>query len=206
MTRRLLPTVALASLVVLTTRALVYALEPSPLAQELGSATPGPRPLLVGVVVLGLALAGSAAVLWLAALGVRERHALALRPGPRPLLRVRRAVAHAALTFVVSSLAFALVESYVHWRAGLGFHGLHCLVGPVHRDALPFLAALSALGAAAFAAAAHVVAWMRRTLELLRHAPVPQQPFLAAVAPVPALQLPRSRRERPGDPRGPPLA
>jgi hypothetical protein len=182
-TRRLLSTLALAALVVLATRAVVYALEPAPLAQELGSATPGPRPLLVGLVVL----------------------ALARRRGPRPLLRLRRAVVHATATFAVSSLAFALVESYVHWRAGLGLHGLHCLFGPVHRDALPFLAALAALGAAAWEAAAHVLAWMRRTLALLLR-PI-ALPTLALAPVAPTTSAPRSsRRERPGDPRGPPFA
>ena len=39
--------------------------------------------------------------------------------------------------------AFAMFESYLHWRAGIGFHGLSCLVGPVHRNAIPLLAALA---------------------------------------------------------------
>src|SRR2546423_2253975 len=63
--------------------------------------------------------------------------------------------------------AFALLESYIHWRAGLGWHGLHCLTGPVHRNALPILGALSLLGAALGAALDHVLAWLRRTITAL---------------------------------------
>jgi hypothetical protein len=60
--------------------------------------------------------------------------------------------------------AFAFVESYIHWRQGLGWHGLHCLTGPVHRNAIPVLGALSLVAAALVAAVEHVLAWIRRTL------------------------------------------
>jgi hypothetical protein len=59
-------------------------------------------------------------------------------------------------------LAFALTESYIHWRAGLGWHGIHCLIGPVHRDVIPILGALSLVAAALVATLEHVLAWMRR--------------------------------------------
>jgi len=68
---------------------------------------------------------------------------------------------------LASSTAFALLESYLHWRAGLGWHGVRCLVGPVHRDALPFLGSLSFVVAAVAAALAHLLAWMRRTIAAL---------------------------------------
>jgi hypothetical protein len=57
-----------------------------------------------------------------------------------------------------------MLESTIHWREGLGWHGLHCLTGPVHRNAIPILAALSLVTAALAAALEHVFAWMRRTL------------------------------------------
>ena len=72
-------------------------------------------------------------------------------------------------------LAFALVESTIHWRAGLGWHGLHCLTGPVHRDAIPILAAFSLLAAAIVSALDHVLAWMRRVV-----ASIARRPRLAA--------------------------
>jgi len=59
-----------------------------------------------------------------------------------------------------SSFAFAIVDSTIHWREGLGWQGLHCLVGPVHRDAIPILAALSLL--ASHGAIEHLPAWARR--------------------------------------------
>src|SRR5207248_1466567 len=134
---------------------------------------------------LGLALAAATAVLGLAWLAVRERVALAPRPvvSPPRLRPVRLAVRYAVLLATTCG-AFALLESYLHWRAGLGWHGLHCLVGPVHRDAIPLLAALSLVAVALFAAVEHLLAWMRRTLALL--APEPRssrpRPLLSPVA------------------------
>ena len=114
---------------------------------------------MLGVVV-------AAAVVWLAALGVRERALLA--DAPAPPLRLARLVVRAAVLFVTTCFAFALFESWEHWRAGLGWHGLHCLTGPAHRNAIPILAALSLVAAALAAALEHVLAWMRRTIASLR--------------------------------------
>src|SRR4029453_1462858 len=112
----------------------------------------GPRLVMVTVVSLALAVAVSTAAVWLAVVGVRERQRL--RPErDLPRIRLQRLVLRAVVLTVASSLAFALVESYIHWRAGLGFHGLSCLFGPVHRNALPVLSAM-ALVVAALAAAA----------------------------------------------------
>ena len=62
-----------------------------------------------------------------------------------------------------------MFESYLHWRAGLGFHGLSCLVGPVHRNAIPLLAALALVAAALAEAVLHLIGWMRAAArELLR--------------------------------------
>lgn len=170
MTRRLhwLP---LAALVVLAARALAYALAPHPtvVGNELEQQAGGPGLVVTAVAALTGAAVVASAVLWIAALAVRERHLLA--GGERPVLRLLHVLAAAVGLFVVTSLAFASLESYLHWRAGLGFHGLHCLVGPVHRDALPLLGALSLLAAAAEAAARHLLGWMRRTIQALRARP-----------------------------------
>jgi len=116
-------------------------------------------------------------VVWLAALGVRER--ARLQPERvAPKLRLRRLGLRAAGLYVASSLAFALVESYLHWRAGIGFHGLSCLVGPVHRNAIPLLAALALAAAALAEAAQHLVAWMRAVVRELRRRRLAPQAFV----------------------------
>jgi hypothetical protein len=103
---------------------------------------------------------------------------------------------------VVSSLSFALFESTLHWRAGLGWHGLSCLTGPVHRDALPILVALSLVAAAAFAAGEHVVAWLRRTLARLAAVrPLVRPPALAAIPVAVVLPVVPARLSA----RGPPV-
>jgi hypothetical protein len=157
------------ALVVLGGRSIAYALAPSPLARGLAHRAGGPALPLVAAVSVGLAVALASAVVWLATIGVAERSRLA-RDRPPPL-RLRRLPIRAVVLGTSSSLAFALLESYLHWRAGLGWHGLHCLTGPVHRDAAPILAALSILAASLAAALEHVLAWMRRTLARLAPAP-----------------------------------
>ena len=163
----------------LTGRAVVYALSPSPLAQAFEHEAGGPALpfVVVGAAVLGLGLA--AAAVGLAALGVRERALLA--EAPAPPLRLSRLLVRAVALFVTTSLGFALFESWQHWRAGLGWHGLHCLTGPVHRNAIPILAALSLIAAALAAALEHVLAWMRRTIARLRGRlePIPLPVFFA---------------------------
>jgi len=161
---------ALVAAVVLASRAVAYALAPgqAELVARLEHEGGGPR--LAGVLGAGLAAAAlvSAAVLWLAVVAVRER--LALAPAPLlapPRLAPGRLVRRGVLFVAVASLGFAVLESYLHWRAGLGWHGLHCLTGPVHRDALPVLAAFSLLAVAAHGAVEHLLAWARRLVALL---------------------------------------
>jgi hypothetical protein len=170
MTRRLhwLP---LAALVVLAARALAYALAPhaTVVGNELEQQAGGPGLVVTAVAALAGAAVVASAVLWIAALAVRERHLLA--GGEAPALHPLRVLGATLGLFVVTSLAFGSLESYLHWRAGLGFHGLHCLIGPVHRDALPLLGALSLLAAAAEAAVRHLLRWMRRTIQALRARP-----------------------------------
>jgi hypothetical protein len=160
--------IATGTLVVLASRAVVYAMSPSPLASTLSHETGGPALPVVTLVSLVLALVVAAVVLWLAALGVRERQLLETRVvlSP-PRLRPQRVVVHALVMWPATMLAFALLESTIHWRAGLGWHGLHCLTGPVHRNAIPVLAAFSLLAAAIVAALDHVLAWMRRLVALI---------------------------------------
>jgi hypothetical protein len=150
-----------------------------------------------------LAALGSTLVVWLAALGVRER--ARLHPERvAPTLRLRRMSVRAVLLYAASSLAFALLESYVHWRAGLGFHGLSCLLGPVHRNAIPLLAALALAAAALIEAVVHLRGWMRAVVrELRRVRLVAAPPRVQAAWRVALVAWPAARRPRP---RAPPLS
>jgi hypothetical protein len=193
---------AAVALLVLCARVLAYALAPSPLARVLERSAGGPSLVTVALVSLGVAATASTLVVWLASLGVRERARLRPERVP-PTLRLRRLTLRAVLLYVASSLAFAYFESYLHWRAGLGFHGLSCLVGPVHRNAIPLLAALSLLAAALAEAGGHVLAWMRAVVrELRRRRLVPLSLPLRFAAPVMAPMRAATARPRP---RAPPL-
>ena len=194
----------LAALVVLGARMLAYALAPLPTLTsiELEHSAGGPRLVVVAAVALAVALVAATAVVGLAALAVRERAALETRRTIAPRLRLARAAVRFVVLFAVTCVAFAYFESYLHWRAGLGWHGLHCLVGPVHRDAIPLLAALSLVAVALVAAVEHLVAWARRTFAALRAAPRVRvvRPRLRA----PQALVPRARFVAPLTARGPP--
>jgi hypothetical protein len=159
--------------------------------------------VLVAVVSLGLAAGLSAATVWLAAVGVRERQRL--RPERElPEMRLRRLAVRAVGLFATGSVAFAGLESYLHWRAGIGFHGLSCLVGPVHRNAIPLLAALAVTVAALAEAGQHLLAWLRAAVrELLR----PRLGSVHHVLHAPALRARPVRAQVVGlaRPRAPPL-
>jgi hypothetical protein len=165
---RALAWVAAGALVVLGARTLAYGLSPSPLAAAFQHRAGGPVVPFAAVGALGVCIVVAVAIVWLAALGVRERALVEDAPAPR--LRLGRLVLRAVLLFAATSLAFAFFESYLHWRAGLGWHGLRCLTGPVHRDAIPILGGLSLVAAALAAALEHVLAWMRRTISQLSRA------------------------------------
>ena len=202
MRARLLVWPALVALLVLTARWLAYELAPSPLARVLEHSAGGPSLVIVTLVSLGLTLLGSVLVVWLAAVGVRER--ARLEPERvAPSLRLRRLGLRTIGLYLASSFAFAMFESYLHWRAGIGFHGLSCLVGPVHRNAIPLLAALALAAAALAEAVEHVLAWMRAVVRELRRRQLAAQAFvsfapLASLAPLLVAVPSRSR--------GPPLA
>jgi hypothetical protein len=167
--RRALAWIAAGVLVVLLGRTIGYAAVPSPAAGLYAHKLGGPT--LPEIALVAMALGGSVAVAicWLASLGVRERRLLERRvlSAPAPVFRPGRVVLHALALWAICAPTAGLVEAYIHWRAGLGWHGLHCLVGPVHRDLLPIVGALALVAAAAIAAADHVLAWMRRTFALL---------------------------------------
>ena len=156
--------------VVLATRVVVYAFAPSELqlAVQFEQKAGGPH-LADALVSVSLLLAGlAAALLWLAVVAVRERIALeGKRLVAAPRLPFARLALRLPILFLVTSFSFAMLESYIHWREGLGWHGLHCLVGPVHRDAIPVLAGFSALAVAIHAAVEHMLAWARRAIAQL---------------------------------------
>jgi hypothetical protein len=151
-------------LVILGGRAIAYAATPTPLAAQLG----GPRLPVITVVALALAAAISLGVLWLAALGVRERHALGRSEGPAPRLALARFCQDAVLLGGSSLLGFAALETWLHSRAGMHMHWWMCLEGPVHRNAIPILLALSLAAAALLGALRHGLAWARRVVHVLR--------------------------------------
>jgi hypothetical protein len=200
-----LPWILAATLVVLLTRSIAYAIAPSPAARVLQHRAGGPA--LPVLTLVALALGGLLAIVicWLAAFGVRERALLERRALelPPPRFRPARTCILAVGLSVVTSLAGGLLEAYLHWRAGLGWHGVQCIFGPVHRDLVPIATALSFVAAALVAAAEHVAAWMRRTFALLRA--LPPRPLRAAIGPWLLVAAPQvSFHCSTGRPRAPP--
>jgi hypothetical protein len=165
--------IAAATLVLLLARSIAYAIAPSSAARLLEHRAGGPA--LPVLTLVALTLGGSIAVMicWLAAFGVRERALLERRALAESVPRFRfvPVFVFAVALSIITSVAGGLFEAYLHWRAGLGWHGVQCVFGPVHRDLLPIATALSFVAAALLAAAEHVVAWMRRTLALVRAVP-----------------------------------
>ncbi len=206
MIRRVAIWTALTAAVVLAARTIVYAIAPSQsqLLVSLEHQT-GP-PQLTGVVlgVMAIAAALGVAAMWLAVITVRERIALERRElADVPRMQPLRLAARAIAVFLTASFAFAMFESYLHWRAGLGWHGLHCLIGPVHRDAIPVLAGLSLLAVALHGAIEHLLAWAHRLVTLLA-ARLPQ--LRSAIPSFRSTVRPRSMRVgSAAAPRGPPV-
>jgi hypothetical protein len=183
-----------AVLVTLLGRTVAYATAPSPMAQLYARKVGGPTLSEIALVALTLGASIAIAICWLAALGVRERRLVEPRivSSPPSQFRPERIVLHALVLWSVSSFVAGMLEAYIHWRAGLGWHGLHCLVGPVHRDLLPIIGALSLVATAVIAAAEHVFAWMRRTFALLRRRSIRSVVLRAIPLPVES-QAPRER-------------
>jgi uncharacterized protein YcnI len=188
-------------------RAAVYsfASAQTPLAARLEGAAGGPS-LTIEIVVCALAVVSSIAIVGTAAVAVAERRQLEpFAQSSSGRIEPLRVVRHAVTIFVTSSLVFAIVESYLHWRAGLGLHGLRCLTGPVHRDAIPFLAALSSLAAAGISAGGHVVSWLRRTIaRLVGHVANARPQLRRRLRPASSLVISAPASARAHGPRGPP--
>jgi hypothetical protein len=128
-------------------------------------------------------------VVWLAALAVRERLLLeGRRLVTPPRLRLPLCGARAVVLFACTSFAFAMLESTIHWREGLGWHGLRCLTGPVHRDAIPILASLSVIAVAVHGAVELLLAWARRVFAQLAARRFDPEPVAPAT---PDLRRPR---------------
>jgi hypothetical protein len=153
------------TLVVLLARSLAYATEPTPTARLLEHRAGGPTLPVLALAFLAVGAAIAVAVCWLAALAVRERALIERRRAE--VFPASRVIALTLALALTTTVAGGLFEAYLHWRAGLGWHGLRCLLGPVHRDLIPFETGLSFVAAAVVAAAAHVLAWMRRTFARL---------------------------------------
>jgi hypothetical protein len=170
---KLLPWIVAGTLVVLLTRSIAYAIAPSSAARVLEHRAGGPALPVLTLVALALGGSVAVAICWLAAFGVRERALLerGTLAESAPRFRPARTFAFAIALAVITSVVGGLFEAYLHWRAGLGWHGVQCVFGPVHRDLLPIATALSFVAAALLAAAEHVAAWMRRTFSLRRALP-----------------------------------
>lgn len=156
-------------LVVLLSRSIAYAVSPAPAARVLEAQAGGPSLPVVTLVALTLGASLAIAICALAAMGIRERARLEARrlAAPAPSLGAGRMVLSGLVLSAMTSVAGGFFEAFLHWRAGLGWHGLHCLLGPVHHDLIPIATALSFVAAALIAAGRHVFAWMRRTYAAL---------------------------------------
>src|SRR5262245_66693245 len=104
---------AVTVLVVLCARALAYALSPSPFALHFSRQVGGPVLPVVALVSVALALAVSSGIVWIAALGVRERSLLERRPVVVQPIRLWLLVVRAVVLFAVTCFVFAMLESYI---------------------------------------------------------------------------------------------
>lgn len=191
-----------ALLVILTARTIAYAVTPAIAARVLEHRAGGPSLPMIAIVALTLAASAAIVVCWLASLAVRERALLEDRVAPR--FRIGRMLVLALLLAVVTTIAGGFFEAYIHWREGLGWHGLDCIAGPIHRNLVPIDCALSLVAAALLAAAEHVGRWMRRTFAALRAIP-PRLQVRSVPAPLPCAHEPRfAPRIASGGPRAPP--
>jgi hypothetical protein len=194
-------------LVVGLSRQIAYGLSDAPLAERLSAQGGGTNLVAVAAISLGLAALATAIGLWLVATGLRERSRLELDGwvGGGRSINVLGLALRTLLLSAASVVAFTSLESWLHYRAGLGFHAYHCLFGPVHENALPILIALSLVVSAAIAAADAILSAARR---LVAHLVRGRRTVLAGTlrslsAP---FSLPRTRPRGGGRrTRGPPL-
>jgi hypothetical protein len=192
--------------VILLSRSIAYAVSPAPVARVLETRAGGPSLPVVTLVALALGASLAIATCALAAMGIRERARLEARrlATPAPSLGAGRMVVSALLLSATTSIAGGFFEAFLHWRAGLGWHGLHCLTGPVHHNLIPIATALSFVTAALIAAGRQVAAWMRRTYAALGASAL-RIAGAALVPPTLRLDTPRDFvRVGPGSARAPP--
>jgi hypothetical protein len=205
--RRILMWALVGLFVVSLGRWIAYALAAGTLAQKLSSQGAGARPAVVAAISLGAALAATATGLWLVAAGLHERSRLELdgwAAASRPI-SARRLLARAAALSAVTIVVFTTVESLIHYKDGLGFHGWHCIAGPVHQNAAPIMIALSLMAAAVVTAVDAVLAAARRAVAwLVLTGRVRSWPGAAWFDPRPAPLRSRSRHAI-SPTRGPPL-
>jgi hypothetical protein len=161
---------ALAGVVVVAGgRQIAYALTGGSLAARLSGAGGGPDVVVVGAAALGVGMLAAIVGLWLLACGVRERCQLELEGWARtpPTLRARVVVRRTIALSGATVVAFTAFESTLHYEEGLGFHGWHCIAGPVHQNAAPILAGLSLVAAACVTGAEFLLAALRRAVARL---------------------------------------
>ncbi|MDX6546992.1 MAG: hypothetical protein QOG33_542 [Gaiellales bacterium] len=163
--RRLLWLV-IAILVVAAGRQIAYGLAGGALATRLSASGGGPTVAWIAAVALAGSALSTLAGLWLIACGVRERCALQLEgwANTAPTFEVSALIRRAVALSGVAVAAFTAFESTLHYEEGLGFHGLHCIAGPVHQNAAPILVGLSLIAAAIVTGVDYVLAALRRTV------------------------------------------
>lgn len=193
----------------LVARAVVYGMAPSAAesSRDLAGQLGGPGFTATLLVAGGLGALGAVLLVWLASFGVRERWALAddrPRGGPPRIAAGRLLVRAAALT-LAGWVTFAAIETLIHLEQGLGFHGLECLAGPVHRNALPVIFGLALVVSALRSVAALVLAWMRRTMGRLVGPRLASRPRLGVTRLIPLSIARRAPLLRGTPARGPPL-
>jgi hypothetical protein len=186
-------------------RQIAYALVGDSLAARLAGSGGGPSVAWVAVAALAGSMLITVCGLGLLVCGVRERCALELAGWAQtaPRFRVGELVRRALLLSVGSIVCFTAFESTLHYQEGLGFHGMHCIAGPVHQNAAPVLVGLSLIAAALVTAADYLVTALRRAVARLL-SPRLRQPRRSHRRPTPGTLMSRALPERANPSRGPP--
>ena len=172
-------------------RTIAYALAGGTIASRLSEQAGGAQPAMVAAVSLSIAVGVSAVGLWLVATGLRERSRLQLEGWSQspPALGIAGAARRATLLSAATIVVFTTFESCLHYEEGLGFHGWHCIAGPVHQNAAPIMIGLSLIAAAVVTAIDTILAAARRAVARLvlgtapRRRPAPGRPAAAPASP-----------------------
>jgi hypothetical protein len=156
-------------LVVAAGRQAAYALTGGSLAERLSSDGGGPGVVWIATAALAGSVSAALVGLWLVACGVRERCALEFEGWATtpPSVSVAGLAQRTAVLSIATTAAFTVFESTLHYEEGLGFHGWHCIAGPVHQNAAPILIGLSLIAAACVTASELVLGALRRAVARL---------------------------------------